>query len=111
MRNKKFKALSTFGQAHKIAKEETEKRYQEIFSECAADVMQQTLANVLLCLERECGFGEIRLKRFVKALQSWCDVMNSPTEITGTWTTNDNIEYFKERYGIDLRKEFQAEIK
>ena len=41
MRNKKFKALSTFGQAHKIAKEETEKRYSEIFSECAADVMQQ----------------------------------------------------------------------
>ena len=110
MRNKKLKELTTIGQARKIAQEETEKKYDEIFAECAADVMHQTLANVLLCLERSYGFGEIRLKRFIKDLQGWNDVMNNPTALTGSWTTIDNIEYFKSKYGIDLRKEFEAEI-
>lgn len=91
-------------------KEQLTKQYAETYADCASDVMQQTLANVLLCLERNYGFGKKRLSDFVHALQMWCDVMDSPTERTGTWTTEDNIAYFKEKYGIDLKKEFQAVV-
>lgn len=110
MRNNKLKQITTFSQAKRIVQQETQNQIGEIFAECAEDVMQQTIANVLLCLERSCGFGEIRLKRFVKDLQGWNDVMCTPTGLSRTWTTYDNIEYFKTKYGIDLRKEFYAEI-
>jgi hypothetical protein len=36
--------------------------------------------------------------------------MSKPTEITKAWSTSENIEYFQHKYGIDLRKEFKAEI-
>lgn len=98
-------------EAFKIAQKEVSAKYDEIFADCAADVMQQTLANVLLCLERDYNFGKKRLSDFVKALQGWCDIMDSPTELTKGWTTNDNIKYFREKYGIDLKKEFSAEVR
>lgn len=97
-------------EAHKIAKQEVTAMYDQVFAECAEDVMQQTLANVLLCLERDYGFGTRRLKSFVKNLQRWCDVMSTPTEITKAWSTSENIEYFKSKYGIDLREEFKADV-
>lgn len=31
--------------------------------------------------------------------------------ITGKWDNDENIDYLKEAFGIDLRKEFQAEVK
>lgn len=83
----------------------------QVFADCAEDVMQQTLANVLLCLERDYGFKDKRLKDFVANLQGWIDIMSQPTELTKAWGTVDNIEYFKTKYGIDLRKEFVADIK
>ena len=110
MKNKRIKQLTTFGQARKIAQEETTKQYQTIFAECAADVMQQTLANVLLTLERDYGWKRKRLKKFIANLQGWNDIMSQPTELTKTWTTNDNIRYFQEKYSIDLRKVFEAEV-
>lgn len=84
--------------------------YDEIFADCANDVMQQTLANVLLCLERDYGFGKKRLTDFVKQLQGWCDIMSQDTELTKAWSTDDNIEYFKKKYGIDVRECFSAEV-
>lgn len=97
-------------EAHKIAKQEVTAMYDQVFAECAEDVMQQTLANVLLCLERDHDFDAEQLKDFVTNLQRWCEVMSKPTEITKAWSTSENIEYFKRKYGIDLRKEFKAEI-
>jgi hypothetical protein len=98
-------------EAHKIAKQEVTAMYDQVFAECAEDVMQQTLANVLLCLERDYDWRKQRLENFVKNLQGWCDIMQHDTDITKAWSTNDNIEYFKDKYGIDLREEFKAEVK
>lgn len=96
--------------ARQIAKEEVSRMYEQVFAECAADVMQQTLANVLLTLERDYGWKRQRLQGFVRNLQGWTDIMQTPTAITGTWSTNDNIAYFQNKYHIDLRKEFDAEV-
>lgn len=101
----------TRSEAKKIAREEVNSAYQELFAECAADVMQQVISNVLLCLERDYGWKKQRLDSFVHNLQSWCDIMQKSTEITKAWSTTDNIEYFKKKYLIDLREEFKAEVK
>jgi hypothetical protein len=97
-------------EAHKIAKQECEAMYEQVFQDCAEDVMQQTLANVLLSLERDYGWRSKRLREFVNNLKGWCDIMQTDTPITKAWTTNDNIDYFKTKYDIDLRKEFDVEV-
>lgn len=97
--------------ARAIAREEVIKQYEQIFADCAADVMHQTLATFLLWLERDKGYGKKRLKDAVEAIKGWCDIMDNPGEGARGWNTVDNIEYFKKRYGIDLREEFKAEIK
>lgn len=97
-------------EAVRIARAEVEKSYKQTFADCAADVMQQTLATVLLTLERSYGWKDKRLKDFVANLRCWVDAMERPTDLTGTWETTDNIDYFREVYGIDLRKEFEAEV-
>ena len=97
-------------QARKIAKEEVSKLYEEVFSECAENVMQQVVSNVLLCLERDYGWRSKRLREFVQNLRGWCDIMQQDTPITKSWTTLDNIAYFLEKYNIDIKKEFQAEV-
>lgn len=97
-------------EAVRIARAEVESHYKQTFAECAADVMQQTLATVLLTLERSYGWKEKRLREFVTNLRCWVDAMERPTELTGTWKTTDNINYFRDVYGIDLPKEFEAEV-
>lgn len=97
--------------ARAIAKEEVTKQYQQIFADCAADVMHQTIATFLLYFERDLGYGKKRLKDIVEGVKGWCDIMDNPSELAGGWSTVDNIEYFKKKYGIDLREEFKAEIK
>lgn len=96
--------------ARQIAKEEVSRMYEQVFAECAADVMQQTLANVLLCLERDYGWRDKRLRDFIVNLKGWCDIMQQDTPITKSWTTLDNLAYFLEKYKIDIKKEFQAEV-
>ena len=96
--------------ARQIAKEEVSRMYEHVFAECAADVMAQVMANVLLTLERDYGWRKERLATFIHNVQSWVDIMQKPSEITDTWSTNDNIDYFKKKYGIDLREEFKPEI-
>lgn len=98
-------------EAHRIAKQEVTAMYDQVFAECAEDVMQQVISTVLLCMERDYDFDAEQLKDFVTNLQRWCEVMSKPTEITKAWSTSENIEYFQRKYGIDLRKEFKATIK
>lgn len=96
--------------AHQIAQEEVNKMYQQIFAECAGDVMAQVLSNVLLTLERDYGWRDKRLTDFIHNLHGWVDIMQTPSEITDEWTTKDNIRYFADKYGIDLEKEFEPQI-
>lgn len=97
-------------EARKIAKQETEAMYEQIFADCASDVMQQVIANVLLSMERDYDYTEEQLKEFIHNVKRWINAMQEPSGLSRGWTTDDNIDYFKEQYGIDLRKEFVAEV-
>lgn len=100
----------TRSEAKKIAREEVNSAYQKLFAECAADIMQQVMSNVLLCLERDYDFSGDQLKEFIHNQHNWIEAMQEPTPFSRTWSTEDNIDYFKSKYNIDLRKEFTAEV-
>ena len=110
MKNNNLKNITNKEQIRKMVRQEVALQYDEIYKECANNIMHQTIAGVLLCLERTHGFKEKRLKSFLKDLQNWLDVMNNPTDLNKGWNQNDNIIYFKETYGIDLTELFSAKI-
>ena len=83
--------------------------YRQVFRECAEDVMQQSIAAVLLTLDKCYGWKRQRLNQFVRDLQMMLDTMTKPTEISASWCNDDNIKYMH-RYGIDIRKEFKAQF-
>lgn len=104
----KARTLTTKKAIHEEIKREMESRHWEIFNSIASDIAQQTLSNVLLVLEKTYGFGKIRLERFLEDLKDMSEIMENPTQMTSRFTTIDNIRYFNDKYGIDL-KEFKIE--
>ena len=108
MKNNKLKTISNSDQIRKMVKQEVALQYDKIYEECAENIMRQTLASVLLCLERTRDYKKKRLNDFLNDLKNWIDVMNKPTDLNGKWNNNDNIIYFKEKYGIDLCEMFSA---
>ena len=96
-------------EARRIAREEMEQYKFDVFSECAAEILQQSIAAVLITLEKCYGWKKERLTEFVSNLQMYLDTMQEGG-ITGKWDNDENIGYLKEVFGIDLRAEFQAEV-
>ena len=83
--------------------------YRQVFRECAEDVMQQAVAAAIITLDKCYGWKRKRLYDYMKNLQMILETMTKPTEITSAWSNDDNIKYLM-RYGIDIRKEFKAEV-
>jgi hypothetical protein len=96
-------------EARRIAREEMEQYKFDVFSECAAEILQQSIAAVLITLEKYYGWKRQRLTEFMKSLQMYLDTMQEDG-ITGKWDNDENIEYLKDVFGIDIRTEFQAEV-
>lgn len=96
-------------EARRIAREEMEQYKFDVFSECAAEILQQSIAAVLITLEKCYGWKQQRLTGFVSSLKMYLDTMQEGG-ITGKWDNDENISYLKEAFGIDLRAEFQAEV-
>ena len=80
---------------------------EQYFKEWSNDIMTQTLSAILICLERNYDFKQKRLKNFISQLHLWLDVMEENSD----WTNQSNIDYLKEKYGIDLKSEFSSEVK
>lgn len=110
MRNNKLKQLRTFGQAQKIAAEELQKYKEELFIKNASEILQQVMAAVLITHEKVYGWKGKRLSDFCGAMKMYLDTMQSPDYLHEKWDNEDNIDYLKSEYGIDLRELFQAEV-
>ena len=104
----KARTLTTKQAIKAEVEREFEQHHWEIFQTIASDIAQQALSNVLLVLEKSYGFGKVRLNRFLEDLKDMSEIMETPTPMTGRFTTADNIRYFRDKYGIDLR-EFKIE--
>lgn len=80
----------------------------EVYSEAVQDITAQTLATVMVTLEQWYGWKEERLKKFVEHIHDTEDLMVKPSPLHHRFTHLDNLKHIKEKYNIDLRKEFPA---
>ena len=81
------------------------KQHYNLYQETVQDITVQILANVLSTLELWYGWKKDRLRKFIDTLHSEEDDM-----LRLKVTTLDNVQKVKERYGIDLYKEFPAHV-
>lgn len=106
----KARILCSETEVRKLLDIEFKKKYQEVFDEIYIDVASQTLANVFMTLVKSYGFGKKRLIEFLENLKSNCDIMNGCGFCINKVTTDDNLAYLKDKYALDLKKEFEFEI-
>lgn len=111
MRNNKLKQITTRRQADIIAAQHVQQYKDELFEQNASEILQQVMAAVLIVLEKCNGWKDIRIPRFVGDVKDYLSLMHSKDFFGREWDNDDNIDYIKARYGIDLREEFQAEVK
>ncbi|MBR1750903.1 MAG: hypothetical protein IJ740_08495 [Ruminococcus sp.] len=96
--------------ARQIAREEYEKIREEIFRDCAADIVAQCLANVLWTMNTSFGWGEKRLRALVEALHETDELQCCPSALHHRFSGLDCEEKIKESFGIDIRREFPAKV-
>lgn len=89
---------------------EFEREHLNLYREATADITAQVLANVLVALEQNYGWKEKRLKDFINALHATEDSMVTPSPLHKTYTTLDNEEHIRKKFGIDLRAEFPPNV-
>lgn len=110
MRNKKLKQITTRRQADQIAAEHVQQYKDELFAKNASEILQQVIAGVLITLEKCYGWKDKRLKDFISNFKMYLETMQQPDYFNERWNNDDNIDYLKAEYGIDLRELFQAEV-
>lgn len=110
MQNKELKQITTRRQADIIAREHVQQYKDELFAKNASEILQQVMAAVLITLEKGYGWKQGRLWNFVNYFKMYLEMMQTPDFLHEKWDNDDNIEYIKSEYGIDLRELFQATI-
>ena len=110
MRNNKLKAITTRHQADLIAAEHVQRYKDELFAQNASEILQQVMAGVLITLEKCYGWKGKRLTDFKDNFKMYLETMRKPDYFNQAWDNDDNIKYVLDEFGIDLIKEFQAEV-
>ncbi len=80
----------------------------EVYAEAVQNITAQTLATVMVTLEQWYGWKEERLTKFVEHIHDTEDLMVKPSPLHHRFTHLDNLKHIKEKYNIDLIKEFPA---
>lgn len=105
----KARVLTSEKDVKKAARQEYEEIREEIFRECAHDIMTQALCVVYYTLIQK-GWREKRLKDFTTEIKATNDLMCNPSRLHHRFSPLDIEKMIKEKYGIDLRKEFEPNI-
>lgn len=93
-------------EAEKIVRKMIDEKYLEI----SENVIKHFLAIALTVLDKEFGFGNVRLKRFLNSLDDVAnfimldDVLNKKVDI------NDFYEYIRKKHNINLDSETFAKF-
>ncbi len=90
-------------------RQEYENLREEIFRECAHDIMTQALCVVYYTLIQK-GWREKRLKDFTAEIKATNDLMCNPSKLHHRFNSIDIEEMLKSKYGINLREEFKPTI-
>ena len=94
----------------KAVAEEIAKQEFDIYKRHAEQLIPQLYAMVLYTLATCEGYGEKRLKRFCEHIHDIDELMENPSRLHHRFDPTDLIDVVKEKYGIDVVKEFPVRI-
>ena len=84
---------------------EWQKRVDKVYETALRDVSAQVLAVFYTCLSKRYGFGKKRMLSLKRDVESTFTLMNTDNILGKDFTTQDCLDYMKEKFGIDLDKE------
>ncbi|MCM1225967.1 MAG: hypothetical protein NC320_00905 [Clostridium sp.] len=101
----KSRIITSSSEVRRLAKEEYLRLKDTVYENVIKDVIPQFMGVCMVILNRENGFGEKRLQRFLDSVTSEFEIMNR-----GVFGRNydplDCLKFLKDRYKIDVDKEF-----
>lgn len=83
---------------------------EEVYKECANDIMIQCLSTVFWTLATNCGYGAGRLKKLAEQLHDTKELMDNPSRLHHKFSGIECEQIIKDKYGLDLRAEFTADV-
>lgn len=101
---------TTFPQIKREVAAEVDRIEPELFKKHAEMLVPQIMATVMKVLAMCEGYGKIRLERFVEEVNDLVDLMDNPSPLHHKFDPTDLIKEIKEKYGIDVVKEFPVRI-
>lgn len=107
---KAHKPPDTFSQIKREVAAEMNRQEPELFKKHAEMLVPQIMATVIKALTMCEGYDKIRLERFVEEVQDLVDLMENPSPLHHRFDPTDLIEEIKEKYGIDVVKEFPPRV-
>lgn len=102
--------FNSYAEFQKAVAEEIAKQEFDIFRRHAELLVPQVYAIVLWTLDKNEGWKEKRLRRFVENLHETDYLMDHPSRLHHRFDPLDCEREIKEKYGIDLRKEFPIRV-
>ena len=107
---KAHKPPDTFAQIKREVTAEMNRQEPELFKKHAEMLIPQVYAMVLYTLATCEGYGEKRLKRFCEHIHDIDELMDNPSRLHHKFDPTDLIDVVKEKYGIDVVKEFPVRV-
>lgn len=102
--------FKNYAEFQKAVADEIAKQEPEIFKKHAEMLIPQVYAMVLYTLATCEGYGEKRLKRFCEHIHDIDELMENPSRLHHRFDPTDLIDVVKEKYGIDVVKEFPVRV-
>lgn len=102
--------FKNYAEFQKAVADEIAKQEPEIFKRHAEMLIPQVYAMVLYTLATCEGYGEKRLKRFCEHIHDIDELMDNPSRLHHKFDPTDLIDVVKEKYGIDVVKEFLVRV-
>lgn len=108
----KARTYTTPKEIRREVEKETAEQYEKIFRKCADELTVQVLATVIwtLMTNYKYNWGKKRIMQFIEALHDTEDMMDNPSYLHHRFSPLECEQIIKDKYGIDLRKEFPAKV-
>ena len=98
----KDKYFTTVQDIKKAVKAECDAKIDAVYEEVKKDVASQIMAVCCMELNKEFGFGKVRLNRFYEGVNDLLKLMATDGILGKEFTPINCIEVLRDKYGIDL---------
>lgn len=101
---------TTFSQIKRECVAEMDRLEPEYFKKHAEQLIPQAFAMFLWTMAVNYGWGKQRLRKLAEALHETDYLMDNPSRMHHRFDAIDLIEVVKDKYGIDVVKEFPPRV-